>query len=121
MILVVDDEAMNLIVLGKILTKSGYEVMTASNGEEAIETVKSANPLPDLILMDLMMPQMSGWDATKILKETKETQHIPVVAVTALSNERESTLEFGFDDFCPKPIDFDALDSIIKRYLKKSA
>lgn len=120
LILIVDDEEMNLIVLSKILKRAGFKIDTAENGQQAVHRAKE-QPQPDIILMDLMMPKMSGWDATKILKEDQDTKHIPVFAVTALSNERDATKEFGFDGFCPKPIDFSNLIDLIKQFLVKTA
>ena len=119
-ILVVDDEEMNIVVLSKILTRSGFQVISATNGFEGVEASKG-EPKPNLILMDLMMPQMNGWDATKAIKAAPETKDIPVIAVTALTNEHQAAIDFGFDNFCPKPIDFNSLISIIEGFLKKSA
>ncbi len=119
LVLIVDDEEMNLIVLSKILQRAGFEVATATNGQEAVNRAQQ-NPVPRIILMDLMMPLMSGWDATQIIKSDKKTSSIPVVAVTALSNEREATIEFGFDAFCPKPIDFNGLIKLITDFIDKS-
>ena len=120
LVLIVDDEEMNLIVLSKILKRAGFEVVTAADGEEAVKR-SCEEPKPSVILMDLMMPKMNGWDATKIIKEKEETRGIPIVAVTALSNERDNTLAHGFDGFCPKPIDFDGLINEILGFLEKSA
>ena len=120
LVLIVDDEEMNLIVLSKILQRAGYEVATATNGQEAINRIKQG-PVPGIILMDLMMPIMSGWDATQVLKEDPNTSTIPVIAVTALSSERDSTLEFGFNGFCPKPIDFNNLIRMIESHFQKKS
>lgn len=120
LVLVVDDEEMNLIVLSKILQRAGYEVATATNGQEAIDRSRRT-PQPKIILMDLMMPLMSGWDATQEIKKDQSLAKIPVVAVTALSNEREATLAFGFDGFCPKPIDFNELIKMIEGFIGQDA
>ncbi|MFH1561955.1 MAG: SpoIIE family protein phosphatase [Nitrospirota bacterium] len=103
-ILVVDDEEFNRELLDAVLC-SQYDVITVCNGEEALEKV-SHEP-PDIILLDVMMPRMDGYEVCRRLKEKKETIHIPVVMVTALKEreDRIKGLEVGADDFLTKPID----------------
>jgi len=104
-ILIVDDEEKNLKLMGAILTNYGYVFETAKNGLEALEKTKEISP--DLIFLDIMMPEMDGYEVCRRLKGNPLTQHIPVVIVTALA-DRESRikgLEVGANDFLPKPPD----------------
>ena len=104
-ILIVDDEEKNIILIGTIVKSYGYSFETARNGLEALEKTKEFSP--DLIFLDVMMPEMDGYEACKKLKENPLTQHIPVVIVTALA-DRESRikgLEVGANDFLTKPVD----------------
>ncbi len=104
-ILVVDDEEKNLRLISAILKNYGYTFETAKNGIEALEKTKTFKA--DLIFLDVMMPEMDGYEACKKLKENPATKHIPVVMVTALT-ERESKikgLEMGANDFLTKPVD----------------
>ena len=104
-ILIVDDEEKNVKLIIAILKNYGYEFETAKNGLEAIEKTKAF--APDLILLDIMMPEMDGYEACRRLKENSETQHIPVVMVTALADRdsRIRGLESGANDFLTKPVD----------------
>jgi len=104
-ILIVDDDEKNLKLIAAILDGYGYAYETAKNGLEALEKTKSFSP--DLILLDIMMPEMDGYKACKRLKADTETQHIPIVMVTALA-DRDSKikgLDVGANDFLAKPID----------------
>jgi len=104
-ILVVDDEERNLYVLKEILAATGYAVETAQDGFEALEKAKDF--LPDLILLDIVMPKMDGYETCRKLKENSSTENIPVVILTALI-DRESRikgLECGANDFISKPFD----------------
>ena len=103
-ILVVDDEPINVELLEAYLVGE-YDILTAYNGEEALEKVKSEHP--DLILLDIMMPGMDGYEVCRVLKNDKETQFIPIVMVTALSerDDRIKSIEVGADEFLTKPVD----------------
>lgn len=104
-ILIVDDEPKNIKLIVTILKNYGYSFETAENGLEALEKAEKCSP--DLILLDIMMPEMDGYEACKRLKSDSLTQHIPVVMVTALT-DRESRLkglEVGANDFLTKPVD----------------
>ncbi len=117
-ILVVDDEEQNIKLLSSLLRVEGYETDTAMNGREAVEKVK-ASP-PDLILLDIMMPDMDGYEACGIIKSDAASAHIPVVIVTALS-DRESKLrglEVSANEFLTKPIDRVELVLRVKNLLK---
>ncbi|MBM4140071.1 MAG: response regulator [Nitrospira sp.] len=104
-ILVVDDEEKNLKLMGGILTNYGYVFETAKNGLEALEKTKEISP--DLIFLDIMMPEMDGYEVCRRLKECPSTQHIPVVMVTALGDRdsRIKGLDVGANDFLTKPVD----------------
>jgi CheY-like chemotaxis protein len=109
-VLYVEDNEDNVYVVKMRLELiEGFEISVAKDGAEAVAMV-SANP-PDLILMDLNLPVMDGWEATKRLKADARTAKIPVVALTAhaMSGDRERALAAGCDDFDTKPIDFDRL------------
>jgi class 3 adenylate cyclase len=116
-ILVVDDEKMNVELLEAILSGQ-YDVMVAYDGEEAFEKVNDT--LPDLILLDVMMPGLNGYEVCKRLKQKKETSIIPVIIVTALKEkeERIKGLEIGADDFLTKPIDRVELLARVKSLLR---
>jgi two-component system alkaline phosphatase synthesis response regulator PhoP len=117
-ILVVDDEADIVRMLKYNLEKEGYEVITASNGKAAIE---KAHTRPDLIVLDVMMPQMDGWEVIRQLKRTQDTASIPVLFLTAKGTEIDEVLglELGADDYIIKPISPRKLLARIKTALRK--
>lgn len=117
-ILVVDDEADIVRMLKYNLEKEGYEVATANNGRAAIE---KAHARPDLIVLDVMMPQMDGWEVIRQLKRTPETASIPVLFLTAKGTEIDEVLglELGADDYIVKPISPRKLLARIKTALRK--
>lgn len=103
LILVVDDQEDNRIVFSTILTHHGYEVALAMNGRQGVEAAKSR--LPDLILMDLQMPLVDGWEATRMLREDAATARIPIVAITAYDHHPAPRIQAaGFTAFLRKPI-----------------
>jgi CheY-like chemotaxis protein len=108
-ILLVEDNDMNRDMLSRRLSRKGYTVVAAVNGREAIELANSEQP--NLILMDMSLPEIDGWECTRRLKNASSTQQIPVIALTAhaLKADRESALEAGCDDYDVKPIDFSRL------------
>ncbi len=103
-ILVVDDNVQNLELLVAYLDELDYEIMTAADGVEALEIIKGN--LPDLILLDVMMPRMSGFECCRKLKSDPETRDIPIIMVTALNEigDIERGVESGTDDFITKPV-----------------
>jgi two-component system cell cycle response regulator DivK len=117
-VLVVEDDAQNSYLIGFILEKSGYEVVTAVDGEQAIVEVENA--LPDLILMDMLLPKMNGYEATRRIKARSEAKDIPIVALTAYSmkGDREKILESGCDGYISKPIDPETFVSEMEEYLR---
>ncbi len=107
--MIADDYEVNRDLLARRLAKRGYEVLQAADGEAAVSMVMAHRP--DIVLMDMSMPKMNGWDATGMLKSSPSTRDIPVIAVTshAMSGDREKALEAGCDDYASKPIDLPSL------------
>ena len=110
----VDDEEAIVKILKLRLEHAGYSVTTANNGLKAIESVLENNP--DLIVMDCMMPEMDGYEATKKLKANPKTKNIPIIMLTAKADKesRAHGLKVGVDDYIAKPIDFDKLTERIR-------
>ena len=108
-ILLVEDNDMNRDMLSRRLLRNGYEVVMALVGRQAVEM--AATEKPDLILMDMSLPDLDGWEATRRIKAAAGTRAIPVIALTAhaMSGDREKALEAGCDDYDTKPIDLPRL------------
>jgi CheY-like chemotaxis protein len=119
-ILCVEDNADNLHMLQRRLTRRGFEVTISMNGVESIESAKTLHP--DVIVMDLYLPGVDGWEATRRLKNQPETKDIPIIILTADSKEksRDKALAAGCDEFELKPIDFDELVGKIQSLLSRS-
>lgn len=119
-ILLVEDQEDISLSLSIRLKRREYQVVTAANGEEALAKTDTENP--DLILMDLNLPVMDGWEATKKLKANPKTQHIPVIALTAdaLSEDRATALAAGCDEHEVKPIEMPRLLAKMERLLGES-
>lgn len=117
-ILVADDVTDNLILISLALQNNGYRVLTAKSGEEAIKIALLAKP--DLILMDIAMPDVDGLAATRRIRKHPEIRHIPVIALTAFETLgfRQAAFEAGFDGYLTKPIDFDKLNNLISVFLR---
>lgn len=117
-ILMVDDVPKNLQVLGNILNKEGYKISAALNGEQALKILENAKP--DLILLDVMMPGLSGFDVIKKIKEKKELQEIPVIFLTA-KTEKEDVIqgvELGAVDYVTKPFNSTELLARVKNHIE---
>ena len=117
-VLVVDDILSNVKLLEAKLTAEYFEVVTAFNGLEAIE--KTAECSPDIILLDVMMPGMDGFEACRRIKQNPKTAHVPVVMVTALDqpSDRVAGLDAGADDFLTKPVDDAALFARVRSLVR---
>ena len=120
-ILLVEDNEMNRDMLSRRLTKKGYEIVTATDGGAGV--AMAASDKPDLILMDITLPVMSGWDATREIKNSELTRNIPVIALTALAmvGDRERSLASGCDDYDTKPIDLPRLLEKIEALLNRAS
>lgn len=108
-ILLVEDNEMNRDMLSRRLQRRGYEVLIAVDGQVGIAMAQAE--APDLILMDMSLPVMDGWEATRALKASDRTRHIPVIALTAhaMSTDRDKAIEAGCDDYDTKPIELSRL------------
>ncbi len=116
-ILLVEDNEMNRDMLSRRITRRGYEVITAVDGAQAIEMTK--NQFPDIILMDMSLPVLDGWEATRQIKADPTIQAIPIIALTAhaMEGDREKSLNAGCDDYDTKPIHFARLMDKIRALL----
>ncbi len=116
-ILVVEDNRDNMTLISDVLGSLNYEVISAKDGEEAVKSAKAEKP--DLILMDLSLPRMDGWTATRHLKADPEVLHIPVIALTAhaMIGDRERALAAGCDDYLSKPINIRELAAKLRQLL----
>jgi len=117
-ILIVEDNEQNLYLSTFLLEKQGYDVIQARNGQEGLDT--AAAERPDLILLDIQLPVMDGYEVARRLKQAQETQPIPIVAVTsyAMAGDRDAVLAAGCEDYIEKPIDPDRFVEQVKRYLE---
>lgn len=120
-ILLVEDNEMNRDMLSRRLARKGYEVSIAVDGQQGVEMAQSN--APDVILMDMSLPVLDGWEATRQLKNADATRHIPVIALTAhaMSGDRERALEAGCDDYDTKPIELTRLLEKIESMLNRPA
>jgi two-component system cell cycle response regulator DivK len=118
-ILYVEDNEDNVYMLSSRLKRRGHEVIVATDGDQGLALARSEAPA--LILMDLSLPVVDGWEATRRLKAMPETREIPVIAISAhaMASDRESAFEVGCDDFDTKPVEFDRLLRKIELLLSK--
>lgn len=117
-ILVVEDNRDNMTLIVDVLASLDYEVLQATDGKQGVEIAQSQ--VPDLILMDLSLPLMDGWTATRTIKAEAELAHIPIIALTAhaMVGDRERALEAGCDDYISKPINLQELASKLAEFVK---
>jgi len=117
LVLVVDDSIDNVAVISLDLQSEGYKVVTASNGEEAVSVASLTHP--DLILMDLSMPRMDGFEATRKIREFETLKEVPVIAITAFSTDgfRRAAYDVGIAGYLVKPIDSKRMHHLIRRLL----
>ncbi len=115
-ILIVEDDEMSRDMLSRRLERRNFKIVTAMDGEQGV--TKASSEQPDLILMDMSLPLLNGWDATQQIKATPQTKSIPIIALTshAMAGDREKAIAAGCDDFSTKPIDFQLLLTIIKKF-----
>lgn len=120
-ILVVEDNEASRDALSRRLQRRGYEVLLAVDGQQAVSVAQSSKP--DLILMDLGLPIIDGWEATRQLKADASTKHIPIIVLSAhaMTNDRDLALAAGGDDFDTKPVRFQPLIDKIESLLAKPA
>ena len=116
-ILIVEDNEMNRDMLSRRLERKGYEIVMAADGQKGVDMSKSEKP--DLILMDLSLPVMDGWEATSTIKADGNTKDIPIIVLTAhaMAGDREKALEAGADEYDTKPIEFKRLLGKIKDFI----
>jgi two-component system cell cycle response regulator DivK len=119
-ILLVEDNEMNRDMLSRRLQRRGYQVVFALDGQSGVEMTQTQ--APDLILMDMSLPVLDGWEAARRLKADAVTRHIPVIALTAhaMSSDREKALEAGCDDYDTKPVELPRLLAKIDALLRGS-
>jgi CheY-like chemotaxis protein len=120
-ILLVEDNELNRDMLSRRLQRRGYDVIVAVDGEQGIKLAQTE--APGLILMDMSLPVVDGWEATRRLKAQPETKSIPILALTAhaMSGDREKAIEAGCDDYDTKPIELSRLLAKIEALLTKAA
>jgi CheY-like chemotaxis protein len=119
-VLIVDDDIRNVFAMAQILEEREIEILEAENGEIAIDVLKN-NPDIDLVLMDVMMPVMNGYEAMKIIRETEGIENTPIIILTAkaMKEDYQKAIDFGANDFISKPVDVDKLISLLKIWLFK--
>ena len=120
-ILLVEDNEMNRDMLSRRLQRKGYDVVIAVDGQEALSMARSEQP--ELILMDISLPVLDGWEATRQIKASPQTRDIPIIALTAhaMPGDREKCLESGSDDYDTKPIELERLLEKIEALLAARA
>lgn len=119
-ILMIEDDELNRDMQSRRLAYSGYEVVMAEDGERGVVMARTESP--DIILMDVGLPGMDGYETTRLIKAQPETQSIPIIVLTAwaMADEREKALAAGCDDYDTKPVDFPRLISKIEALLKRT-
>jgi two-component system cell cycle response regulator DivK len=120
-ILLVEDNEMNRDMLSRRLQRRGYEVALATDGQVGVDMARTLEY--DLVLMDMSLPEVDGWEATRRLRENPDTQTLPIIALTAhaMSGDRDKAIEAGCDDYDTKPIELDRLLSKIEALLHRSS
>ena len=120
-ILLVEDNELNRDMLARRLRRRGYDVLIAVDGKQGVHMAKTE--MPDLILMDMSLPVLDGWEATRRIKAAVETQHIPIIALTAhvMADDRARALAVGCDDYDTKPVEFTRLLGKIEACLNEAS
>ncbi|MXS69740.1 response regulator [Flavobacteriaceae bacterium W22] len=116
-VLIVDDDPRNIFALTLTLKAKGYQIESCTMAQEAIDILKKDNQF-SIVLMDMMMPEMDGYEAVKIIRETPDINHIPIIAVTAqaMPEDRQKCIDAGAQDYVSKPINVDQLMAVIQKY-----
>jgi two-component system, cell cycle response regulator DivK len=116
-VLLVEDNEMNRDMLSRRLVRRGFEVVFAVNGKQGVDLARSEKP--DIILMDMSLPIMDGWEATRCVKADAATRSVPVIGLTAhaMAGDREKAIEAGCDDYDTKPVEIDRLIGKMERLL----
>ena len=119
-VLIVEDNVDNFELVRFLLERAGYQVLSAANGVEGVDAAKREQP--DLVLMDLSMPEMDGWRATAQMKAEETTRHIPVLALTAhtLPGDRKRAIDAGCDGYISKPINVASFDKLVATLLRQA-
>lgn len=119
-VLIVEDNVDNYELVRFLLERAGYQTLSAANGAEGVETAKRERP--DLVLMDLSMPEMDGWNAAARLKADEKTRHIPIIALTAhaLPGDRKRAIDAGCDGYISKPINVASFDKLVAALLRQA-
>jgi len=121
-ILLVDDDPRNLFAVTSLLERQGAEVLTADSGQNGIDLLKKKSGI-DIVLMDIMMPEMDGYQATQIIRNMPEFASLPIVALTAkaMAEDREKGIQAGCSDFVPKPVENERLLGVIQRWIERNS
>jgi CheY-like chemotaxis protein len=114
-VLVIDDDLRNIFALTSILEQRELQVLHAENGRSGIEVLEN-NPDVDIVLMDIMMPEMDGYETTRAIRQRREFESLPIIALTAkaMKGDREKCLQAGASDYITKPVDLDQLFSVMR-------
>jgi CheY-like chemotaxis protein len=120
-VLLVEDNEINREMLSRRLIRRGWTVVMAADGFEAVEMVSRERP--DVVLMDMSLPVMNGWDATRAIKQNPGTAEVPIIALTAhaMVGDRESALAAGCDDFATKPVEFERLIALMTEWTERKS
>jgi CheY-like chemotaxis protein len=118
-VLMIDDDARNLFAVTSLLERAGMSVVSASTAQEGLSVLKE-NPSVEAVLMDIMLPGMDGYQATREIRSDAAFERLPIIALTAkaMPGDREKCLEAGCTDFVPKPVDTDQLIQTMQKVLK---
>ena len=118
-VLVADDDVRNIFSLSKALEAHKMKVISATDGKEALSVMEDASQAVDIVLMDMMMPEMDGYEAISAIRKIRRLKAIPVIAVTAkaMAGDREKCIRAGASDYITKPVDMDQLISLLRIWL----